>query len=508
MVGDTRSAGTREAPSGPPWHRARPHGPWSWSAGEGDGDGTPDPSDLSGPFDHRRPRLFLAIVTALVAVVGTLGAAHGQPGARPLDPLALALLLVPPAVLATIPRRHLLAVSLSLAATGVYLLLGYPWGPVFVPTVAVLAGVMLAGPAAHGRAVAWSGVVVLAGITTSAVTLRGGPPSVALLGGLAWTVVALVAASGARGRVARMAALRAARHEHEVNAVTAERLRIARELHDVLAHSLSAITVQAGVGLHLLDRDPEQARAALTAIRATSRESLDEVRAVLGIVRAEGGEAPRSPSWDLGALPRLVGQVPGVAVDLAVEDAAHDASPRLAGIVYRVVQESLTNVQRHAAGATRAVVEVRVTGTGTGAGAGQAMRPATATTGRSPGTRPAAAPAGPPRTLVVTVSDDGAPVPAGAADASWPRTDQDRVPEGYGLRGMRERVTDAGGALRAGPLPQGGFLVEARIPWEARDAVGQEASDTPTPADGPPDDATTRPPASTDDPPTPHREHP
>ncbi|QDW61546.1 sensor histidine kinase [Oerskovia sp. KBS0722] len=477
MVGDGRSAGTPEAPWGPPWHRARPHGPWSWSADTDEAvSQTDDPADLSGPFDHRRPRLFLAIVTALVAVVGTLGAAHGQPDARPLDPLAVALLLVPPVVLATIPRRHLLAVSLSLAATGTFLLLGYPWGPVFVPTVAVLAGVMLAGPAAHGRAVAWSGVVVLAGITTAAATLRGGPPSVALLGGLAWTVVALVAANGVRGRAARMAALRAARREHEVNAVTAERLRIARELHDVLAHSLSAITVQAGVGLHLLDRDPEQARAALTAIRATSRESLDEVRAVLGIVRAEGGEAPRSPSWDLGALPRLVGQVPGVAVDLTVEDPAHDASARLAGIVFRVVQESLTNVQRHATGATHAVVDVRVTGTG------------------------------PPRTLVVTVSDDGAPVPGRAADASWPRTD--RVPEGYGLRGMRERVTDEGGTLTAGPLPQGGFVVEARIPWEARDVVGQEPSDAPTPADGPPHDATTRAPVTSDDRPSPHQEHP
>ena len=485
MVGDGRSGGTPEAPWGPPWHRVRPYGPWSWSAGEGDGagagagagpgEGASDPG--TGPLDHRRPRLFLAIVTALVAVVGTLGAAHGQPGAQPLDPLALALLLVPPVVLATILRHHLLAVSLSLAATGTFLLLGYPWGPVFVPTVAVLAGVMLAGPAAHGRVVAWSGVVVLAGITTVAATLRGGPPPVALLGGLAWTVVALLAAGGVRGRVARLAALRAARREHDVNAVTAERLRIARELHDVLAHSLSAITVQAGVGLHLLDRDPEQARAALTAIRATSRESLDEVRAVLGIVRAEGGEAPRSPSWDLASLPRLVEQVPGVVVDLSVEDAAHDASPRLAGIVYRVVQESLTNVQRHAAGATRVLVEVRVTGTG------------------------------PPRTLVVTVSDDGAPLPGRAADTSWPRGDDDRVPEGYGLRGMRERVTDAGGSLTAGPRPPAGFVVEARIPWEARDAVGQETGDAP-PAHGAPLDETARSRAATDDRPPPHQERP
>lgn len=174
MVGDARSAGTPEAPWGPPWHRARPHGPWSWSGGEGDRDGasqTDDPSDLSGPFDHRRPRLFLAIVTALVAVVGTLGAAHGQPDARPLDPLALALLLVPPAVLATIPRRHLLAVSLSLAATGVYLLLGYPWGPVFLGPVAVLAGIMLSGDARRARLIAWSGAALLAGGVSAVASL-------------------------------------------------------------------------------------------------------------------------------------------------------------------------------------------------------------------------------------------------------------------------------------------------------------------------------------------------
>jgi len=473
MVGDGRSAGSPGTPWGPPWHGERPGptGPRSWphdGSGGGPSDGPTDPADLTGPFDHRRPRLFLAIVTALVAVVGTLGAAHGQPDAEPLDALALALVLVSPVVLATIPRRHVLATTLSLAATGAYLLLGYPWGPVFVPTVAVLAAVMLAGPAAHGRVVAWSGVVVLAGITVAAATLRGGPPAVALLGGLAWTTVALLAAGGVRGRVARMTAVRAARREHELNAVTAERLRIARELHDVLAHSLSAINVQAGVGLHLLDRDPEQARAALAAIRATSSESLDEVRTVLGIVRAEGGEVPRSPAWDLGALPRLVGQVPGVVVGLTVEDAAHDAAPRLAGIVYRVVQESLTNVQRHAAGATRATVEVRVVGTG------EASSPRSAR----------------PRTLVVTVSDDGAARADRPADRSWAGGLDDRlVTEGYGLRGMRERVTDAGGTLTAGPGPRGGFLVEARLPWEARGAVG------------PDDDATTdQKPAEQEDP--------
>ncbi|MFH6691415.1 histidine kinase, partial [Cellulosimicrobium funkei] len=114
------------------------------------------------------------------------------------------------------------------------------------------------------------------------------------LGGTAWTVVVLLVAGTVRDRSARLAAAREterlARAERERTAVADERLRIAREVHDVLAHSLSAITVQAGVGLHLLDRDPEQARGALTAIRAASTEALDEVRAVLGVVRGDAGD--------------------------------------------------------------------------------------------------------------------------------------------------------------------------------------------------------------------------
>ncbi len=215
-----------------------------------------------------------------------------------------------------------------------------------------------------------------------------------------------------------------------------ERLRIARELHDVLAHSLSAITVQAGVGLHLLDRDVEQARSALASIKSTSRDALDEVRAVLGVVRGEGdadldpggdGEEPRGPTWNLASLPRLAEplRARGVAVHFDVDPAVEpeDVLPaHVAGIVYRVVQESLTNVGRHAPGARSVLVHV--------GREGERVR--------------------------VTVVDDGGP--AGPLDANRP---------GYGLRGMRERVEGTGGTLRTGHQATEtgvGFVVDATVP--------------------------------------------
>jgi len=403
-----------------------------------------------GPLDRRRPRAFLAVVLTVVSVLGSLGAAHGQPAARPLDLAALALLLVSPVVLVLLVPRPVLAVAASVGAVGVFLVAGYPWGPALAGPVGVLVGVLLSGPVERARRVAWAGAVLLAGTVVAAAALRPDtPPRATLLGGTAWTVVVLLVAGAFRDRSARIAEARAAeratRAERERTAVADERLRIAREVHDVLAHSLSAITVQAGVGLHLLDRDPDQARSALTAIRATSTEALDEVRAVLGVVRGDRdredghdgddasrtGGAPLAPTWDLAALPRLVRQAEGggLAVTLDVDPAAHGLPDRLAGVVYRVVQESLTNVRRHAHGATRATVRVEV---------------------RSR----------PPGAVVVTVSDDG----AGAPSSSAP---------GYGLRGMRERVESVGGTLDAGPAPGGtgtgrGFLVRAVCPWPGR----------------------------------------
>lgn len=418
-----------------------------------------------GPLDRRRPRAFLAVVLAVVSVAGSAGATHGQPGARPLDLAAVALLLVSPLALVLLVPRPVVAVLVSVAAAGVFLVAGYAWGPALAGPVGVLVGVLLSGPAERGRRVAWGGAVLLAGAVVAAAVLRpDAPPRATLLGGAAWTVVVLLVAGAIRDRSSRIAAAReaeqVARAERERTAVADERLRIAREVHDVLAHSLSAITVQAGVGLHLLDRDPDQARSALTAIRTTSTEALDEVRAVLGVVRGESRAdgptsddgAPLAPTWDLAALPRLVRQAEGggLTVALTVDPAAADLPDRLVGVVYRVVQEALTNVRRHAHGATHVDVRVAVD-------AGGGFRSDLSDAGAD-GDHAS-------RRVTVTVTDDG----TGAASDPEP---------GYGLRGMRERVESAHGSLVAGPVPGPapgpgagsatagrGFRVRAVFPW-------------------------------------------
>lgn len=447
---------------------------------------------VTGPFDRPRPRVFVAVAVAVLSVAGSLGASRGQGWATDLDLGGLLLLLVSPAaLLLLVPRRPALAAALSVAATLIFLLAGYPWGPAFLGPVAVLAGVMLSGDARRARVIAWSGATLLAGGVGVAATLlvprlqqflaenpiepdrSWGPPGYhgpgwadadgswflttgALVAGAAWLVVVLLVASGARDRIARRAAARAAAletaAERERTAVASERLRIARELHDVLAHSLSAINVQAGVGLHLIDRNPGQAREALTNIRDTSKEALAEVRTVLGIVRegtapsTSGAQppdpagrpavgppattdpqwddaAPLTPTWDLTGLRRLADQARADGLDVTVELTDVDDLPdHVAGVVHRVVQESLTNVRRHAPSAH--AVTLRVT-------RGDAV--------------------------VVVVADDGAPVGTGPAEA------------GYGLLGMRERVEGAGGTLTAGPRATGpGWEVRARLPVAPR----------------------------------------
>ena len=470
------------------------------------GAGTTNPGAPAtlGPLDRRRPRLFFAIALGFVALVGTFGAAHRfghvPHTARPVDVGAVLLLLVAPLVVALALRRRVVAVVATVAALTGYVLAGYPWGPVFGSTAGVLVGLVLSGPARSGRVAAWSGLGALAVLVPLASATRRDTPGIGAVGGLAWACVVLLLAGGLRGRYDRMRERRAQAREtarrREVDAVTAERLRIARELHDVLAHSLSAISVQAGVGLHLLDRDVEQARSSLTQIRSTSIGALGEVRSVLGIVRSDdaapssgpptpgagpggrsvagvaagdttdavgAGAAPRAPSWTLAALPRLVDEftVPGGPVATLDLDLSPDARgvvpPHLAGVAYRVVQEALTNVRRHAPEATQ--VDVRVS-----AGAGSA------------GTE-----------LCVVVRDDG-PGPPAAREPSGAPSDA-ALSQGYGLRGMRERVEGAGGVVRAGARGDGrrGFEVEARVPLptppaardlsERGEARGSRASD-------------------------------
>ena len=406
-------------PDGPPW--------FGWGAAAQPRDGR--------LFARRRPRAGIAVILALISIGGTFGAWHAQHAGPRLAPGAALLALVTPvAILALLPRFPRTATLASAAATFTYVALGYPWGPVVFSGIVLLFLVMLTGEARQARVLSGAGATLLFGAVVGAGTLREHPPAVgSLLGGAAWAAVVLLMANGMRERSARFAEARAAQArslaERQSAAVAAERLRIAREMHDVLAHSLSAISVQAGMGLHLLDRDPAQARTALTNIRATSAEALDEVRAVLGVVR--DGEAPLAPTWNLEALPRLVALAgtERLTATLDVDPQAHDLPERLAGVVYRVAQEALTNVRRHAPGASRAQVRVVVGG------------------------------AGPARSVTVSVDDDG-----GVASTGPTTGGSSRAAPGFGLLGMRERVEDAGGTFEAAPTAAG-WRVRATVPW-------------------------------------------
>jgi signal transduction histidine kinase len=208
-----------------------------------------------------------------------------------------------------------------------------------------------------------------------------------------------------------------------------ERLRVARELHDVVSHSIAMINFRAGVALHVLDRRPGEARAALEAILAGSAGAMQELRSALGVLRQGGGSA-RAPVPGLAQLRDLVAGVSdaGRKVELVVEGDPAELPPAVDLAAYRVVQESLTNVVKHAG---PAATTVRI--------------------------------AYEPDQLVVEITND-TPDPA-ASSAPEPTADPTADTElGSGIAGMRERVVAAGGELVAGPRPGGGFQVTARLP--------------------------------------------
>jgi signal transduction histidine kinase len=213
------------------------------------------------------------------------------------------------------------------------------------------------------------------------------------------------------------------RDEEARRRVDEERMRIARELHDVVSHTIGVISVQAGVAAHLLERRPDKAAESLAAIRQASDEALGELHAMLGVLRdgdGGGGEAPLSPAPGLDELDALVAQAAGAGVDVRVslQGRPRRLPPAVDLACYRVVQESLTNVVRHAR-ASRAEITV------------------THADGR----------------VAVEVTDDGHAGGNGEAPGS-----------GQGILGMRERARALGGSLEAGPRPEGGFRVLASFP--------------------------------------------
>ncbi|MFJ8579824.1 sensor histidine kinase [Micromonospora sp. NPDC093277] len=230
----------------------------------------------------------------------------------------------------------------------------------------------------------------------------------------AWTTGRLVRAR--RADAARSAAELAGR------AVAEERLRIARELHDVVAHGMSLIAVKAGTANHVFSVRPDEAQQALRVIESTSRSALAEMRHLLGVLRSDTDGAELAPAPGLAALPTLVerAEQAGVPVELDVRD-AHELPEGVALSVYRIVQEALTNVVRHAA---------------------------------------------PARCRVSIVARDGEVRVEVTDDGPGTRMPPPNRHAGHGLIGMRERVLMYGGSFHAGPRPEGGFGVAARLPCE------------------------------------------
>ncbi len=373
----------------------------------------------------------LAAIAAAVQIGGTLGAsdhrqAPGQHGcwwssschaATHLNVVGVALLAFGPVALLARRSQPRAVLGAIFAAALLYVSLGYLQGPNYLSLVMAVVSAIRAGDRMAARVAVIAGWVLFLWLP-AALGVTGAPTVLAALSIAAWLLVLLAAAEALRGRKERAAEARRARQEAARRQADEERLRIARELHDVLAHHISLINVQSGVALHLMEDQPQQARIALEAINEASADALREVRSTLNILRGSKEAPPRAPAAGLARLDELVSRASaaGVGVSLEVQGHPRPLPARVDLAAFRIVQESLTNIVRHAE-AGSAKVEL--------------------TYGNAD--------------LTLQIDDDGQGPAAQSGDGS-------------GISGMRERATALGGELEAGPQPAGGFRVRARLP--------------------------------------------
>jgi signal transduction histidine kinase len=368
--------------------------------------------------------LIAAVVTAL-QIAGTYGAAYHH--GTSLSPAEFAVTGLAGLVL-VVRRRFPIPVLVITAALSVgYWALAKVQSPIFLSDIVAFVTVVLArkrAAAVIALVVYYVGYQWLPALTGA----ERAPTALAAVLAAAGMVVLLGAAELLRLRQQRAAAIAASRQDQALRRASEERLRIARDLHDVVAHNISVINVQANTALHLIDRQPERARDALSAIHEVSKQALAELRSVLGVLRDPGGGAPLAPSPGLDRLADLAGSAEAAGLTVHVEqDGERRPLPAEVDLAaYRIVQEALTNSARHSAGST-ATVSVRY---GTDA-------------------------------VVVQVDDDGT---AGGPAAARPARPAKDGSGGNGIAGMTERAHALGGSLHAGPRPGGGFRVRARLP--------------------------------------------
>ncbi|MEU1517728.1 sensor histidine kinase [Streptomyces sp. NPDC005811] len=357
---------------------------------------------------------------------------------RTPDPLSLLLMTL--GAIALVFRRR--APMTVLAVTGtlsvVELVTGDPRAPVAMSAVVALFTVA----ATTDRPTTLRAGLLTTTALTSAAMLAGPLPWYAQenLGILAWTGIGATAGDAVRSRRAVVQAIREraeraerTREEEARRRVAEERLRIARDLHDVVAHHIALVNVQAGVAAHVMDKRPDQAKEALAHVREASRSALNELRATVGLLRQSGDpEAPTEPAPGLDRLDELAGTFrnAGLLVEVARADHGTTLPAAVDLAAYRVIQEALTNVQKHAGADAKAEVSVVRVG---------------------------------PH-IEITVLDDGAPGPEEAPVTGG----------GHGLLGMRERVTALRGTLTTGPRYGGGFRVHAILPVKTRTRTAED----------------------------------
>jgi signal transduction histidine kinase len=367
------------------------------------------------------PRIWDALLAIALVVVGVVGFALREP--RPDEPpaaLGFALEIVAGSALAWRRRVPLTVATIVSAAVATGSLLGY-W-----PEFVLMLWIAVYSAAAYVERDRLVRVLLPVAVLTSTAISIGERWD----RGLNWVEIMtdLVVTFGVPFLLGRMTFNRRRRivRDRELatrEAVAAERAAMARELHDVVAHHMSVMVVQAGAARAVGDSDPAAASDALRQIETSGRTGLAEMRRLLGILKAEGDGDGRTPQPGLADLGELLDSMraTGLAVEAVVEGSPRPLPPGVDLSAYRIVQEALTNVLRHAGGASARVL-IRYE----------------------------------PDALELEIADDG-PGPPDGQQAS----------AGHGLIGMRERAQLFGGAFEAGPRPGGGFLVRARLPFEA-----------------------------------------
>lgn len=365
---------------------------------------------------HWRADAAFALIVGALAIVGTHIVGRHQPDRRALDAVALALLGAGAATLGFRRQHPGWVLIFANGITLLYLLLDYPKGPNFLITIIAFVTAVMQGR----RYIAWAVLAaefVLFPWLPYVLGNEPPPTSIGIFGIAGWLLVLSTVAEMAYIRQQRR---RRAREEEARRRAGEERLRIARELHDVLGHNISLISVQAGVALHLIDQRPEQARVALSVIRDASKDALRELRSVLDVLRQVHEAPPRSPSPGLASLSDLVARASEAGLQVHTEISG-DLSGLPASVdlaAFRIIQEALTNVMRHA-GQTSSSVCVSCN----------------------------------ERELMLRIDNEV----GGEAF-------HDEIGLGQGILGMKERATALGGVVEAGPRPDGGFRVFARLP--------------------------------------------